>query len=87
MPSLFSKSELLKRGWTERQIGLALDEADEYGPSNHWLNEYGEPFYDADRVEIAAHYLGISGFPKPTKETMALSAQADETSDFYLRFS
>jgi hypothetical protein len=42
----------------------------ERGPSRHWLNRYGEPLYDADRVAVGAHYLGISGFPKPPKQAI-----------------
>jgi hypothetical protein len=71
MTGILSKNELLARGWTNRQIGLALDKADEYGPCNHWLNPYGEPFYNAKRVAVAAHYLGIGGFPEPTDASLA----------------
>lgn len=58
---LVSRNELLAQGWTERQISLALDEADQYGPSTHWLNPYGEPLYDGDRVNVAARRLELSG--------------------------
>ena len=71
MTAAISKNELLERGWTDRQIGLTLDKADEYGPCGHWLNSYGEPFFDAERVAVAAYYLGLTGFPKPTDQELA----------------
>jgi hypothetical protein len=57
---LYSKEELISAGWKERQIQAALDEADEFGPSGHWLNTTGKPFYDKGRIEIAAYRIGLS---------------------------
>lgn len=46
-------------GWTKRQIEAALDEPDEVGPSGHWLNTSGKPYYDRDRVAVAAYRIGL----------------------------
>jgi hypothetical protein len=67
---MFSQSDLLRGGWTEHQIALCLDGADAHAPSTHWLSSRGESLYDAERVAVAAHCLGISGFPKATKEVI-----------------
>jgi hypothetical protein len=59
-PDLISKDALLAAGWTARQIEAALDEPDEVGPSGHWLNTSGKPYYRRERVEIAAYRIGLS---------------------------
>ena len=56
---LISKEELLLTGWTERQIDAALDEPDEVGPSGHWRNTSGKPYFDRDRVAVAAYKIGL----------------------------
>lgn len=58
-PDLASKEELFAAGWKERQIDAALDEPDEVGPSGHWLNTSGKPYYDRDRVAVAAYRIGL----------------------------
>jgi hypothetical protein len=57
---LVEKEELIRSGWRDRQINAALDEADEFGPSGHWLNITGKPYYDVGRVEIASYRIGLS---------------------------
>ena len=47
---LLSKDDLLSMGWTARQVEAALDEPDEVGPSGHWYNSNGKPYYLRDRV-------------------------------------
>lgn len=58
-PNLVSQEELVALGWTKRQIEAALDEPDEVGPSGHWLNTSGKPYYDRDRVAVAAYRIGL----------------------------
>jgi len=56
---LLSREDLLSAGWTDRQIDAALDEGDQYGPSGHWLNTTGKPYYDRGRVAVAAYRVGL----------------------------
>lgn len=56
----FSKEELIARGWKAAQIDAVLDRADEFGPSGHWLNRTGKPYYLQDRVEVAAYRVGLA---------------------------
>jgi len=63
-----SKDDLLAAGWTALKIDAALDEADEVGPTGHWLNTAGKPYYHRDRVAVAAYRIGL-------KSEMPLSAQ------------
>ncbi len=65
MPDLISKAELIAAGWKNRQIDAALDEPDERGPSRHWANTWGEPYYYKDRVAVAAYRTGLAA-QKPT---------------------
>lgn len=58
-PNLVSQEDLMAVGWTKRQIEAALDEPDEVGPSGHWLNTSGKPYYDRDRVAVAAYRIGL----------------------------
>jgi hypothetical protein len=58
-PNLVSQEELLAVGWKKRQIEAALDEPDEVGPSGHWLNTSGKPYYDRDRAAVAAYRIGL----------------------------
>lgn len=64
---LLSQEQLFSMGWKKRQIEAALDEPDETGPSGHWLNTSGKPFYDAGRVAVAAYRIGIQDSP-PTSD-------------------
>jgi len=57
---LCSKDELIAEGWSARQIDAALDEPDEVGPSGHWLNTSGKPYYLRERVSVAAFRTGIT---------------------------
>lgn len=57
--SLVSQRELLELGWTRRQIEAALDEPDDVGPCGHWLNTSGTPYYNRDRVSVAAYRIGL----------------------------
>ena len=59
-PNLISKDELIAAGWNSRQIHAALDEPDEVGPSGHWLNASGKPYYERERVAVAAFRIGLS---------------------------
>jgi hypothetical protein len=58
-PNLVSQEELMAVGWKKRQIEAALDEPDEVGPCGHWLNTSGKPYYDRDRVAVAAYRIGL----------------------------
>lgn len=58
-PSLVSQEELMAAGWKKRQIEAALDEPDEVGPAGHWLNTSGKPYYDRNRVAVAAYRIGL----------------------------
>lgn len=58
-PNLVSQEELVALGWTKRQIEAALDEPDEVGPSGHWLNTSGKPYYNRDRVAVAGYRIGL----------------------------
>jgi hypothetical protein len=67
LENLISKSDLLARGWTERELGLVFDEPDGSGPSRHWRNPIGEPLYDKDRVKMAAWRTCRRGARRPTQ--------------------
>jgi hypothetical protein len=64
-PDLVSKDELIAAGWKDRQVDAAMDEPDEHGPSGHWLNKSGKPYYYKDRVAVAAYRTGLTE-RKPT---------------------
>jgi hypothetical protein len=64
-PDLVSKDELIAAGWKDRQVDAALDEADEFGPSGHWRNTTGKPYYNRDRVAVASYRIGLTD-QKPT---------------------
>jgi hypothetical protein len=66
-----SREELISVGWSDRLIDAALDAADEYGPSGHWLNKTGKPYYDEERVKVAAFKTGISKI-QPNQKQLAL---------------
>jgi len=51
---------MIAAGWKERQIDAALDEPDEVGPSGHWMNSYGTPYFYRDRAELASYRIGLS---------------------------
>lgn len=55
---LVSKEELMANGWPSRLVDEALDLPDETGPSGHWLNTHGKPYYLRERVEIAWYRMG-----------------------------
>lgn len=57
---LFSKDDLIAAGWNDRQIDAALDAPDDVGPSGHWLNSSGKPYFRADRVAVAAYRIGLN---------------------------
>jgi hypothetical protein len=59
-PELVSKDELIAAGWKNRQVDAALDEADEHGPSGHWRNTSGKPYYYKDRVAVASYRIGLT---------------------------
>jgi hypothetical protein len=59
-PDLVSKDEMIAAGWKDRQVDAALDEPDEYGPSGHWRNTSGKPYYYKDRVAVAAYRTGLT---------------------------
>lgn len=64
-PDLVAKDELIASGWKDRQIDAALDEPDEVGPSGHWMNTYGKPYYFRDRAELASYRIGLSSLRPP----------------------
>lgn len=57
---VLSKEDLIAAGWKSRQIDAALDDPDETGPSGHWMNKSGKPFYLRERAEVAAYRIGLS---------------------------
>jgi hypothetical protein len=65
MPDLVSKDELIAVGWKDRQVDAALDEPDEHGPSRHWQNTSGTPYYRKDRVAVAAYRTGLTNRSPP----------------------
>ena len=78
-----SKEELLLTGWKEREIAGALDEPDEFGPSGHWLNTSGKPYFDRDRVAVAAYKIGLKT-DKPLAAQWSKWDQSDKPSSLPL---
>lgn len=78
-----SREELIDAGWSDRSIDAVLDAADEYGPSGHWLNKIGKPFYDQDRVNVAAFRTGISK-SQPNEKLLTFWAASDRPTSFPL---
>ena len=64
-PDLVAKDELIASGWKERQVDAVLDEPDEAGPSGHWMNTHGKPYYFKDRVEVASFRIGLGSIRPP----------------------
>lgn len=79
-PNLVSQEELVALGWTKRQIEAALDEPDEVGPSGHWLNTSGKPYYDRDRVAVAAYRIGLREERPTDAQLQKWSGRASPTS-------
>jgi hypothetical protein len=79
----FSREDLINDGWSDRSIDAALDAADEYGPSGHWLNKIGKPFYDAERVTVAAFKTGISK-TRPSEKQLVFWGASEQPSSLPL---